>query len=430
MRILFASLPADGHFNPLTGIAVHLREAGHEVAWYTGATRASRLRELGITHFPFQRAVEMSGETMPKLFPERARLKGPALIRFDFEHGFVRNTEPYFEDVRALDREFPFDLLIADGAWMAARLVRDVLGKHVIGIGPGTLLATSPDVPPNFTGLRPARTPFGRLLHRAMGAAMDRMVVANGRRIYNQVMAKYGLEPIAGSVFDEFYSYHDVIFLNGVPEFEYPRRNWPPKARFAGMLRPYRSGSAVTPTQVTGRGAGRRVILISQGTIDNDDPGKLIIPALEGLVGSGALLVVGTGHKNTDALRRRFPQDNVVIEDYVDFEAVLERASVFICNGGHGSVLLSLSKGVPVIGAGVREGKNDINARVEHFGVGVNLHTETPTAARIRDAAERILAEPSFRRRSEDLRDALARYQPLEIIDRYIEAEVGLVKAG
>ncbi len=140
--------------------------------------------------------------------------------------------------------------------------------------------------------------------------------------------------------------------------------------------------------------------------------------------------MVGTGHKSTDAPRRRFPQDNVVIEDYVDFEAVLDRASIFICNGGHGSILLSLSRGVPVIGAGVREGKNDINARVEHFGVGVNLHTETPSAARIRDAAERVLAEPSFRKRAEEVRDALARYQPLEIIDRYIEEEVGLLKAG
>ena len=36
MKFLFASLAADGHFNPLTGIAVHLREKGHEVRWYTG----------------------------------------------------------------------------------------------------------------------------------------------------------------------------------------------------------------------------------------------------------------------------------------------------------------------------------------------------------------------------------------------------------
>jgi UDP:flavonoid glycosyltransferase YjiC (YdhE family) len=374
---------------------------------------------MGIPLFPFKRAREINGETISTLFPERARLKGPALIRFDFEHVFLSNVEAYFEDVVEIERDFPFDVLVAEGAWMAARLVRDVLGKHVVGIGPGTVLATSPDVPPNFVGLRPARTPAGRLLHRAMGVAMDRMVVANGRRLYNAVMDKHGLEPITGAVFDEFYSYHHVLFQNGVPGFEYSRQRQPPKLRFVGLLRPYATRSAASPPQLANVAGDRRVVLISQGTIDNQDPGKLIVPALEGLVSSGALLVVGTGHKNTEELRRRFPQDNVVIEDYVDFDAVLARADVFVCNGGHGSVLLSLSKGVPVVGAGVREGKNDINARVEHFGVGINLRTETPTSRQVARAVGRVLAEPSFQRRALALRDELAGYRPLEIIDDY-----------
>src|SRR5258708_10715016 len=133
--------------------------------------------------------------------------------------------------------------------------------------------------------------------------------------------------------------------------------------------------SAATPPQLTSIADQRRVVLISQGTIDNHEPGKLIVPALEGLLPSGALLIVGTGHKNTEELRRRFPQENVVIEDYIDFEAVLKRSDVFVCNGGHGSVLLSPSKGVPVVGAGVRQGNNDITAPVETVGGGISLHT-------------------------------------------------------
>ncbi|MCA1645996.1 MAG: glycosyltransferase [Chloroflexi bacterium] len=426
LRILFASVAADGHFNPLTGIAVHLRDAGHDVRWYTGAAYAARLEELRIPHFAFRRAREINAHTIPELFPERARLKGPALIRFDFEYVFVNNTALYFDDVREIDAVFPLDILIADGAWMAARLVRDVLHKHVIGIGLGTLLAPSPEVPPNFAGLRPARTPVGRLVHRVMGAAMDRIVVANGRRLYNQVLAGHGLPPIAGSVFEEFYSYHHVLFQNGVPGFEYPRRPLPPKLRFVGLLGPVRTGSAARPPQLDSVRADQRIVLISQGTMDNDDPQKLIVPALEALAPTGALLIIGTGHKHTAALRSRFRQPNVVIEDYIDFESVLERADVFISNGGHGSVLLSLSKGVPIVGAGVREGKNDINARVEHFHVGVNLHTEKPRAAQIARAVDRLLTHPTFRQRADELRLELARYRPLEIIDQYLEHEVTL----
>jgi UDP:flavonoid glycosyltransferase YjiC (YdhE family) len=424
LRILFASLAADGHFNPLTGVAVHLRDAGHDVRWYTGASYAGRLQKLGIPHFPFERALEINAETLPQLYPERARLRGPALIRFDFEHVFVVNAEAYFEDVREIDRDFAFDVLLADAGFMAARLIREVMGKHVVGFGLLPILATSPDVPPNFSGLRPARNRAGRLVHRAMGGAMDRLVLAHGRKLYNQALTRHGLAPITGSVFDEFYGYHDVLFQNGVPAFEYPRRRPSPNLRFAGLLAPHRNGTAPVPLPLDGIATDRTVILVSQGTIDNHDPGKLIVPALEGLLPTGALVIVGTGHKNTDELRRRFPADNAVIEDYVDFESVLQRADVFVCNGGYGSTLLSLSKGVPLVAAGVMEGKNDINAHVEHFGVGINLHRETPSPAQIRAAVERVLSEPSFRSRAAEIRDELAAYRPLEIIDQYLDLAV------
>jgi hypothetical protein len=59
MKILFATLPFDGHFNPLTGIAMHLQVVGHEVRWYAGPSYAAKLSRLGIHHFPFKRAILM-----------------------------------------------------------------------------------------------------------------------------------------------------------------------------------------------------------------------------------------------------------------------------------------------------------------------------------------------------------------------------------
>ncbi|HEV2121519.1 MAG TPA: nucleotide disphospho-sugar-binding domain-containing protein [Chloroflexota bacterium] len=421
---MFATLAADGHFNPLTGLAVHLRAAGHDVRWYTGAGYAARLERLGIPHLPYRRAREITGENIPELFPERARLKGPALIRFDFEHVFLSNIESYFQDIHEINDAFPFQVLFCDTAFMAARLVRQVLGKHVCAVGVAPVLETSKDTPPNFLGLQPAKTPLGRFVHQAMAAAMDRMVLAPGRDLYNGILARHGLPPVRGSIYDEFYRCQDVVFQNGVPGFEYPRRESNPTLRFVGPLLPYRS-QAPTAFPYTDRlGEQQRVILISQGTVDNKDPNKLIAPALEALVDSGALLVVGTGYENTEQLRQAYPQSNVVIEDYVDFEAVLKKADLLICNGGYGSVLLSLSKGVPVVGAGVREGKNDVNARVEFFGVGINLRSENPPPERIRRAVDRVLSEPSWKARAMQLREELSRYRPYELIDEYLATAV------
>ena len=56
MRILFASMPADGHFNPLTGIAVQLADRGHDVRWYAGpAYGIPEVTRLG-------RALECAGQ--------------------------------------------------------------------------------------------------------------------------------------------------------------------------------------------------------------------------------------------------------------------------------------------------------------------------------------------------------------------------------
>jgi UDP:flavonoid glycosyltransferase YjiC (YdhE family) len=150
------------------------------------------------------------------------------------------------------------------------------------------------------------------------------------------------------------------------------------------------------------------------------DPGKLIVPALEALKPTDALLIVATGYSKTEELRKAYPQDNVIIEDYVDFAQVLDHADLFICNGGYGSILLSLSKGVPVLSAGVREGKNDVNAHVDYFGVGIDLRTEQPTPAAIARGAARLLSEPHWKQQVARLRTEFEAYRPHEIIAAYL----------
>jgi UDP:flavonoid glycosyltransferase YjiC (YdhE family) len=420
MKILFATMPFDGHFNPLTGVAMHLRAAGHDVRWYAGPSYAAKLERLGIPHFPFQRATEISQDKIGELFPERAKLRGPGLIRFDGKHIFVNNTENFFEDVREIDASFPFDALFCDGAFYAMKLIKEKLGKRVYAFGVAPSLETSKDVPPNFVGLKPAKTALGKLIHQGMRAMMERMVMSELNATYNGMLAAHGLSPIEGSLFDVSYRSPDELFQSGVPGFAYPRRDPNPKVKFVGALLPHKAAITRAFAQPEKLGKYKPVILISQGTVDNKDPGKLIVPALEALKDTGALLIVTTGYSKTEELRKSYPQDNIIIADFVDFNFILNHAYLFICNGGYGSILLSLSKGVPVLTAGIREGKNDINAHVDYFGVGLDLRTESPRPGDIRRAAERILSEPRWKQNVARLRDELNGYHPNELIDAYL----------
>jgi UDP:flavonoid glycosyltransferase YjiC (YdhE family) len=417
MKFLFANVPADGHFNPLTGIAMHLKAAGHDVRWYAGPSYAAKLQRLDIPHYPFVRASEINGDNIGEMFPERAKLHGPALIRFDGKHMMIMNTGNYFEDIQEINRSFPFDALFCDVAFYAMKLVKEKLDKRVYAIGIAPSTETSRDVPPNFVGLKPARTAIGKLIHQGMRAIMELLVMNNVKGLYNQILAVHSIAPVEGSLFDVSYRSPDVVFQSGVPGFAYPRREHNPRVQFVGALLPYKAAISTAFSQPEKLARYKQVILISQGTVDNKDPRKLIIPALEALKDSDALLIVATGYCQTEALRTSYPQENIVIEDFVDFDFILDYTDLFICNGGYGSVLLSLSKGVPLLTAGTREGKNDINAHVDYFRVGIDLRTESPKPNDIRRAAERLLSEPHWKQNVARLHDEFSAYEPNELID-------------
>ncbi|MEA2171626.1 MAG: hypothetical protein QOF76_4926 [Solirubrobacteraceae bacterium] len=422
-RFLFATMPFDGHFQPLTGVAVHLKELGHDVRWYTGPSYARKLEGLGIPHFAFEHAREVNGENIAVLFPERAKLSGPKLIAFDFENIFVANCEAHFRDIEAIRGEFEFDAVIADGALYALKLVAEKLGVPVYAVGPGPLMFNSRDAPPNFFGLKPARTPVGRLHHRVVDAVLNNTMKTGARR-FNDLLATEGLAPLRAprDFFDIPAEVSRLFFQSGVRGFEYPRSDLPDNVRFVGPLLPHRTAIARTfPHEDRLRGAGS-VIVVSQGTVDNKDPEKLIAPALRALTDTEHLVVATTGGEHTAELRERFPAENLIIEDFIAFDVLLPHARLFICNGGYGSILLALANGVPVLSAGTREGKNDINARIDHFGVGIDLHTERPTAKRIARGARRILGDRRYADNVARLRREFEAYRPLDTIAREVTA--------
>src|SRR6476620_905068 len=293
MKILLASLPADGHFNPLTGIAVHLRDRGHDVRWYAGPAYGSKIDRLDMPWFPYQRATEVMAGNLSDLFPERAALKGPKLISFDLDKFFVSQVENHFDDVVAIRDEWPFDVLLCDGAFYAEQLVVDLLGIPVYAVGLTTVM---PDLqsPPPFFGLRPARTPIGKLQH-----AIVRKLLASGMKAgtirYNEILGRHGMAPIAldGFPHEPMLRVHRV-FLNGSPGLEFPGYRPLANAEYVGPLVPARRAIGPdTPLPNVVLDPTRKVVAVSQGTVDNGDPGKLIVPTIEALKG-GDLVVVAT----------------------------------------------------------------------------------------------------------------------------------------
>jgi len=423
MKILFASIPADGHFVPLTGLAVHLSDGGHDVRWYAGPTYAPKAERLGLPVFGYHHATEVTGENFNTLYPQRAKLRGPKLIAFDGEHMFVTNVQHYYDDIVALREEFPFDVMVVDGAFYAAQLVAADLGVPVYARG---LPAVLPDAasPPPFFGLKPARNPLDRVVH----AVVRRMVASASKPAidaYNTILTDHGIAPIGphGFPHEPVIATATRIWMDSTPGMEFPGYRPPASARYVGQLEPARHAAAEIELPDAVTDPGRTVVVVSQGTVDNTDPRKLIIPTLEALRDEGHTIVVTTGGSHTDELRARYASPTVVIEDFIPYATLFPQADVFVSNGGYGSGIAALSHGVPLVTAGTREGKNDNNVRLAINHLAVDLRSETPRKARIRVAVRRALTDQSIRAAVTNIQAELATYDALRSIEADLMAD-------
>ena len=423
MRILFASVPADGHFNPLTGIAAHLSAQGHDVRWYAGPQYGRKLDALGMTYFPYEYATEITGGNLNDLFPERARLRGPKLISFDLEKFFVGSVDNHFQDIVDIRSRWAFDVFFCDGAMYVEKLVAELLGVPVFAVGL-TMVLPDEQSPPPFFGLRPARSILGRTVHSVVRRMLASTMKA-GVLTYNDLLASHGIAPIPLDGFPHApMDSARRLFLNGAPGLEFPGYRPPHNAEYGGPLVPargtLRSDTALPPAVLD---PDAKVVAVSQGTVDNTDPTKLIVPTLEALEDGPYVVVATTAGTQTAELRERFASPNVVIEDFIDYDALFPHVDVFVSNGGFGSVLAAMRFGVPVVGAGKTEGKNDIDARVGYNRLGVDLRSERPKPARIRSAVRRVLADPTYAANVEALRTELDSYDPMGRIEAALHDE-------
>ena len=176
-KILFANIPFDGHFNPLTSIAMHLKSLGHDVRWYSGSIYKIKLDKLDIPYYPFVKAVDFNQHNVNEIFAERLKFKSQiSKLKYDIEHSFILRSTEFYEDIKAINENWDFDLMISDIAFTGIPFVKDKLHKPVISIGVFPLTENSRDCPPAGLGLHPSDTFFGKIKQRFQRKMADQII--------------------------------------------------------------------------------------------------------------------------------------------------------------------------------------------------------------------------------------------------------------
>jgi len=414
-RILFATVPVEGHLNPLTGLAKFLQGQGCDVRWYTSGIFAKKLEKLGIYHYPYTRAVDINQTNIGEALPDRVAIQdATAKIEYDLIHFFGNRAEEYYQDIQALYGFFPFDLMIADCAFSAIPFVRWKMNLPVVSIGIIPLAEDSVDLAPYGMALPPAttnaeRSEYAELRHLAADVLFKRSIDN-----FDAILNKHGIPHKNSMLFDLLIRAADMCFQIGVPSFEYKRSDPGENIRFIGALFPFTAPGQDLPWYDERLKKYDKIVLVTQGTIEKNSQ-KLLIPTLEAFKDSDVLVIATTGHNQTAELRIKYPFANIIIEDYIPFEEVMRYAHVYVTNGGYGGTLLSIKHQLPIVAAGVHEGKNEVCARIGYFKIGIDLKTEVPSPAAIRDAVNKILIDSSYKNNITKLSDEINGYNGNEL---------------
>lgn len=88
---------------------------------------------------------------------------------------------------------------------------------------------------------------------------------------------------------------------------------------------------------------------------------------------------------------------NVRLVSFIPHSELLPYVDVMITNAGYNGVLAALSQGVPLVCAGKTEDKADVSARVVYAEAGIDLGTDSPSEASIKNAVQDVLEIEKYR---------------------------------
>ena len=123
-----------------------------------------------------------------------------------------------------------------------------------------------------------------------------------------------------------------------------------------------------------------------------------------------AVEVVGTlaGHAAPEDLGRDALAPNVHLAEWVSHAELLPRCAAVVTSGGTGTIMAALAAGVPLVVVPTTWDKPDNAQRVVEAGVGVKLSPRRCTPETLRDAVDRVLGSPRYRRNARRIAARLA----------------------
>jgi rhamnosyltransferase subunit B len=389
-RIVITSFGSFGDVYPYVGLALGLRERGHEPVLAMPAFYRETVEREGLEFHPVRPDLDPTDrETVRRIMDASS---GTEFIVRDLILGSLRETyADLTEAVRGAD------LLVTHPVTFAGPIAAQREGLPWVSTVLAPMSFFSPRDLPVF-----APIPWAKRLERVPGAAValvrfsKRMARSWGEPVY-ALRREVGLPRGGDPIFEGQHSPRAVLALfSHVLADRQP--DWPPQVRITGAI-PYNgpgSDHALDPALEAFLESGPPPVVFTLGSSAVGAAGAFYQESVEAArrLGTRAVLLVGTHPENRPA--GPLPGD-VLLVPFAPHATLFPRASVVVHQGGAGTLHQGLRAGRPTLVVPFAHDQPDNAFRVERLGVSRTLNPRRYTARRVDEELRLLLGNDSYR---------------------------------
>jgi MGT family glycosyltransferase len=413
MKLGFICPNVPGHLNPMTALARHLQDRGHEVVF---------LYSSGAAGLPFVPGLEE--DHFDKNRREVSKMQGEDALQFSVRV-LLSRTEAILKSLPAIVQANGVDAFVIDTVQFYAELGAMRLGVPYIHVSNALHFDFSGYTPLGVYGWPHQTTPTALARNREGVAEFAKMLAATNAGIRAHAES-------AGLKIDWEIPHSTLSPLASITQtpraFDFENSHWPSQFHYSG---PFHDGKGRENIDFPWeRLTGEPLVYASMGTILN---GRLDVfrAIVAGLAKHKDLqLVLSVGDQVDPEQIGRVPNNAIIVKRAPQLE-LLKQASVCITHAGLNTVLESLAQGIPQVAIPVTYDQPGVAARIAYKQTGVVTSLDKLTADHLSTLLNKVLNDPTYRDNARKLKEAIAKANGLSVAADLVEECLGVTeKAG
>ena len=424
LKIIVIPIGSSGDVHPLLGLALKLRERGHEILFITNGHFEPLVRKAGLnfaelgTAEHYHRAISDPDIWHP--------VNGTRKV---LEWSMAELLKPSYE---LIEKNYVRGetLVVAAALCLGARLAHEKLGVPLVTTQLQPLAIYSRKAPARYAGM-PAWTPpwLAALMFRLGEKSVVNPILLPP---LNRFRAELGLPPQKGGIFTEYINSPQLVLGLFPKWFAGPPPDWPAQVRMPGFpLYDEKGVTRVDPALDAFLNEGTPPIAFT--------PGSAMLQGLP-FFSAAARACEKIGRRGL--LLTRYPENippalppGVKHFAFAPFSEILPRCAALVHHGGIGTMAQAFAAGIPQLIMPMAHDQFDNAARVERLGAGLSIprgkFQEPHVAAKLRS----LLDTPSYKQQAGILakKIATATPPPLEAAANEVEKlarSLGLLRSA